>query len=313
MISVVVPTKGSPDLEDCLRSLSRQTRKPKEIIVVFDSKSDNNIKLAGKYGARAVFDTNGTIGGAYDAGASSARGDIAAFTDDDCVVPENWLEKIEKEFEEDIDVVSGEDILPDNSSFFQKAAYQIDKARIMKTAVYGEKAKNRLRAANIAYRKKVFEKESFNPSLTGLQEPEFHHRLFKKGFRMKFDPALYVYHKRRNSLKDIFTQIYRNGKAKIELIKMHKDMISAYDVLTFLYTILFLISVIYLLKGDSWFITTTITTTAFYFLSKPLLYIVKTKEFVFYPHMILIVFVREIAYFLGIMAGLKSIFKRSGG
>ena len=42
MISVVVPTKGSSDLEECLASLTSQEKKAGEIIVVFDSKTKIN-------------------------------------------------------------------------------------------------------------------------------------------------------------------------------------------------------------------------------------------------------------------------------
>lgn len=310
MISVVVPTRGSRDLEDCLKSLSKQAKKPKEIIVVFDSKSDNNTKLAAKYGARVVFDKHGTIGGAYATGANAAKGDIIAFIDDDCIAPSEWLAKIEREFDENIDIVSGEDLLPQDATFFQKAAYQIDKARMMGKAVYGEKAKSRLKAASIAYRKRVFAKQNFNPELKGLQEPEFHHRLFKNGFRMKFDPSLHVYHKRRGSLLDIFNQIYRNGKAKIELLRMHPDMVSKYDFLISAYIFLFFTAVFYLLLGNPLYFYSIAGLTALYFLLRPLRYIILTKEIIYYPYLVAIVFTREVAYFLGIIAGLKSIFKR---
>ncbi len=311
MISVIVPTRrNSPDLEECLKSLRKQTRNPDEIIIVFDGKTDKT--LAKKYGARIVHDTNGTIGGAYASGVKNARGNIIVFTDDDCVAPTDWLKKISDEFnKEDIDILGGEDILPSNSSFFQKAAYQIDKARIMNKAVYGNEAKNRLRAANIAYRKRVFAEDNFNPKLTGLQEPEFHHRLFKKSFIMKFNPKLCVYHKRRNSLRDIFMQIYRNGRAKCDVLKLHKDAIAFIDVFPFIYTTFSVIMAYLALNSGNWaFFQAWILATSAYFLLKPIFIVAKTGEPRYYPCLFLIIFVREVAYSLGIFAGLKSIFKR---
>lgn len=311
MISVVVPTRGNQDLEDCLKSLKKQAKKSGEIIIVFDRKADKNVKTAKNYGARKVFDKNGTIGGAYSTGAKAAKGEIIAFIDDDCIAPKDWIKNIEKEFEEDIDVVSGEDLLPSNATFFQRAAYQVDKARIMGNTVYGEKAKNRLRAANIAYRKNVFEKENFNPRLKGLQEPEFHHRLFKKGFKMKFNPKLYVYHKRRNSLGDIFNQIYRNGKAKIELLKVHKDMFSVIDIIPPIYIFLLAITTYFAINLNYWFfVYALLLLTAAYFLIKPLYLVIITREIKYYPYLIIIVFIRELGYFLGILTGLLGVFKR---
>ena len=310
MISVVVPTRrSSPDLKGCLESLSTQSKRSSEIIVVFDEKSDKNVMMARSFGARIFFDKHHTIGGAYSKGVEVATGDIIAFIDDDCVAPREWIKRLEDEFEEDIDVVGGEDIIPDDSTAFQKAAHQIDKARHLKSSIYGKKAKGRLRAANIAYRKTVFEKENFNPTLKGLQEPEFHHRIFKAGFKVKFDPGLYVFHKRRSGLRGIFNQIYRNGKAKINIIKLHKDMISFIDLVPFGY-----ITITLLLA----YLTSNLNTTFFYvwlainlgyFTLKPFATILKTKEIKYYPYLVLIIFTREVAYSLGILVGLKSILK----
>lgn len=309
MLSVVIPTRNSKDLEDCLKSLKTQTYKNFEIIVVFDSKKDRCISLAKSYGARAVFDKNHSIGGAYHAGSGAAGGSIVVFIDDDCVAPKDWLEKIKNAFKGDIDILSGEDLLPENSTTFQAAAYQIDKARIIKKPLYGKSACKRFRAANIAYRKEVFYQENFNTRLKGLQEPEFHHRLYKKGFKMKFDPDVFVYHKRRNSLKEVFMQIYRNGRAKIELIKLHRDMISFIDVFPFLF-ILYSFSMVY----ASIVINTTIlflwiASMLLYFASKPLLIVAKTGDFRYYFHLFLIIFVREVAYAIGIISASPRLFR----
>ncbi|MBI4153841.1 glycosyltransferase [Candidatus Woesearchaeota archaeon] len=304
MISVVVPTRNSSkDLKECLDSLKGQSYKNFETVVVFDDSNDKNVDLAKNSGAKIVFDDNHTIGGAYFTGVNAAKGDILAFTDDDCIVPKDWLESIGNAFGEEVDIVSGEDLLPDNSSFFQKAAYQIDRARIAGKPLYGEKAKNRLRAANIAYRKSVFEKENFNPTLKGLQEPEFHHRLFKKGYRMKFDPELYVYHKRRSSLGGIFRQIYRNGVAKMALIRIHGDVISFIDVFPFLF-ILYTAFMAYMSASlGIVFFYAWLATIAGYFLLKPLVISAKSRGFRYYFHLVAIVAAREIAYALGIIYG----------
>ncbi len=308
MISVVVPTKNSSnDLKNCLLSL-KQT-KPKEIVVVFDNKYDKNIILAKSFGAKVVFDKHHTIGGAYNTGVKTAKGDVIVFTDDDCVVPKNWISNIEKQFHENIDVIGGEDIILENSSTFQKAVYQIDKSKTLTNSVYGKKAKNRLRAANIAYRKSVFKKENFNPKLKGLQEPEFHNRLFKAGFKMKFDPKLYVFHKRRDSLKDVFKQIYRNGKAKIDVIKLHKDVLSYIDLVPFGYIFLTMLCAYFTFSINPLFFYGWAALTLGYFLLKPFMIVLKTKEVRYYPYLFLIIFVREVAYSLGILIGLRRLLR----
>ena len=309
MISVVIPTRNSSkDLDECLKSLSKQTYRNFEIIIVFDSKQDVNIDLAKQHKAKALFDKKHTIGGAYFTGSTAAKGDIIAFIDDDCIAPKDWLSKLKKEFEKEIDVVGGEDIIPEQSSSFQKAAYQIDIARVLKSPVFGKSACKRLRTANVAYHKTVFSEDNFNPKLKGLQEPEFHYRLLKKGLRMKFNPSLYVYHKRRSNLKGIFNQIYRNGLAKIELIKMHKEMLSFEDIAPFIaiaYVIIALLT--FPVKTALLFATIPFI---LYFLAKPTVILFRTGNLRYYPKLFAIVLVREIAYGLGILIGIKNIFRR---
>lgn len=302
MISVVVPTRNnSPDLRECLESLSSQTR-PVEIIVVFDSNKDFNIPVAKKHGAKIVFDANGTIGSAYSVGARMASGYYVAFTDDDCIVPDNWIERAEKELK-DVDVLGGEDILPKNTTRFQRAAYQIDLARKRDNSLHGKDAEQRLRAANIFYKRSLFDKENFNPRLKGLQEPEFNRRLLKKGCKMKFDPKLFVHHKRRSSLKGIFFQIYRNGKAKIDLLRLHKDMISVVDIFPFIYIAITAVLAYMAFSGEAIFIKLWIAATLAYFLLKPMAILAKTRQISLYPYLFFIVVVREIAYSLGILVG----------
>jgi hypothetical protein len=130
---------------------------------------------------------------------------------------------------------------------------------------------------------------------------------------MKFNPQLIVYHKRRENLKDVFTQIYRNGKAKIELLKLHKDTISVIDIIPPLYFIAILFSLYSSILGNTFFLRSLLFGTLGYFLVKPFIILMKTGEMKYYPHLFVIIFIREMAYFLGILSGLTRIFKRSGG
>src|SRR3989344_4104439 len=136
-ISVVVPTRNhSLDLEKCLASIRKQSKKPFEKIVVTYPNSDA-IKSAKKYNFRVVYDKKKTIGNAYAAGAKVSRGNIVLFIDDDAEAPKNLLIKIEKAFANnpDISVIGGDDIISKNSQTFQIAAYQTDLAARPKTSI----------------------------------------------------------------------------------------------------------------------------------------------------------------------------------
>lgn len=311
MISVVVPTRNNTEkLERCLQSLRKQSLKCAEIIVVDGRSTDGTLKTARKHKAKVITDTLLTIGNAYYAGAKTAKGDIVAFIDDDAFAPKNWLQKIKSEMEkEKLGVVGGEDLLPKNSTKFQQAVYQTDLAKKPTKPLYGKYAKNRLRAANIAFRAEILKKENFNRQLKGLQEPELLHRLLKQGCKMKFDPSLHVYHQRRNSLSGIFRQIYRNGKAKIVLIRLHKDTASIVDAIPVAYFIILLFSFYSAAAGNFMYMKSLIGATATYFLLKPAYILSKTRNLKYYPRLFGIVLTREIAYGLGILAGISSLFR----
>lgn len=307
MISVVVPTKhNAKDLEECLQSLQKQSFKNFEIVVVAPREA-KTVDVARRHGAKIAYDDVGTIGNAYAEGAVRSKGDIIAFIDDDAHAPTSWLSGIIKEFRKgDADVIGGDDLLPKVSSAFQKAAYQIDLARHKRT-VFGKKAAARLRAVNIAFKKEVFSKANFNRNLKGLQEPEFLHRLLKQGCKMKFSPQLYVYHKRRDSIDGIFSQIFRNGKAKMTLLRLHKDMANIYDVLPF--AALAYAALLWFYAPQKFFLL-LLAPFAAYFLLKPAMILLKTRKPQYYPLLFAIVFVREVAYGLGILFGIRNLFRK---
>nr|WP_303716784.1 glycosyltransferase [Methanoculleus marisnigri] len=101
MISVVVPTYNEEqNIEGCLRSLADQTvpRDTYEIIVVDGNSKDKTRELAEPLADRVFTQTSKRVGGARNDGAMAAKGDIIATTDADCILPQDWVERIERNF-----------------------------------------------------------------------------------------------------------------------------------------------------------------------------------------------------------------------
>ncbi len=73
-VSVVIPSLGRETIRYTKEGLQKQTRKPDEIIVVTDK------KLGASW--------------ARNKGIGRTKGDLIAFTDDDCIAPPDWLEKL---------------------------------------------------------------------------------------------------------------------------------------------------------------------------------------------------------------------------
>ncbi len=97
-ISVIIPTKDRKnDLKILLFSLSNQTRRPDEIIVVNNSrhgikKTIETVKTKTGLHIKVVDYLSESIGRVRNHGIAQAKGDVLLFVDDDCVVPSNWVE-----------------------------------------------------------------------------------------------------------------------------------------------------------------------------------------------------------------------------
>ncbi len=103
MISVVVPAYNEEqNIERCLRSLADQTvpRETYEIIVVDGDSRDKTRELAKPLADKVFIQTSERVGGARNDGAMAAKGGIIATTDADCILPPDWVERIERNFAE---------------------------------------------------------------------------------------------------------------------------------------------------------------------------------------------------------------------
>ncbi|MEM2205506.1 MAG: hypothetical protein DSO02_00845 [Hadesarchaea archaeon] len=302
-LSVIIPTKNHAHLlEECLSSLSKQEFRDFEVVVVDGHSTDHTAEVARRYGARIVYEDYGTRAGACLVGFREARGEILVYTDDDCTFPPDWLKRVEEAFRKDreLQVYGGEDVIPPNSSYFEKALFQLDLAKGPP-----KKPHLRLRGCNVAYRREALEQESFNPSLTGIEETELHYRMARRGMKMVFDPSLFVYHKRRGGFLPLFRRMYSNGLARVQVIRLHRGLVEAMDLLpplTLLLTLLvLLLSPFSLLPLKIWVITIIL-----YFLSKSLYVTVKSKGFSYFPLLLPVLVVRELSFGMGIIKGMLS-------
>jgi len=102
MYSVVVPTyNNSATLKATIESLlAQQTGVSYEIIIVDNNSTDDTALLVGTYAHRVkpevryLLERTQGSSAARNAGVAAARGEVVAFTDDDCVPRTDWLESL---------------------------------------------------------------------------------------------------------------------------------------------------------------------------------------------------------------------------
>lgn len=235
MISVIVPTKNSGNrIEKCLTSVLHQSYPNYEIIVVDGHSSDDTIELASKFPVRIFFEEGGTRASACNVGIAHSKGEIVAFTDDDCVVPENWLEHIAMNFANpSLQVLGGPSLTPQDSTRLEQAFGAIN-AHILPFTTFGERSVRRVWGCNSAYRKSVIiAAGGFNERLATAEEIELQYRIHRKGGEISYDHNLIVLHYRRANLRLFFRQFYKYGIGRGHMLRDHPTAIRASDVICF--------------------------------------------------------------------------------
>ncbi len=101
LVSVIVTTKNEKmHIENCLESISQQSYKNIEIVLVDNNSTDNTKKLAKKY-TPLVFNIGPERSVQRNFGAKKAKGIYLLFVDADMILSKNVVKECVKKFEED--------------------------------------------------------------------------------------------------------------------------------------------------------------------------------------------------------------------
>ncbi len=221
-ISVIVPAYNvEKSLSILLDSLSNQSCRDFEMVVVDDCSQDNTCRVAESYNCTLVrTPRNRGPATCRNIGAKKARGDILVFTDSDCKVEWNWIERIEKCFlQNDMDAVMGKVVLMPStllgdsiSALGFPAGGAIGFDKIWKVDSKG--FTNSLSTCNCAITRSAFERiggfdESF--PFPGGEDTLLAYNLSKSNYRIKYCPDMVVYHAARDSFRDFVKWQFRRG------------------------------------------------------------------------------------------------------
>jgi glycosyltransferase involved in cell wall biosynthesis len=193
-ISVIIPAYNREEyLGLCLDSLFKQSFPllKYEVIVIDDNSTDNSKKLLENYSKKYVnlnvinnSDKNGSDH-ARALGIKNANADIIVFTDSDCILPSDWLSKIAKKFE--------------NRNVLCVQGTQKCEGKWGKFMHEGEKSlhilkkKRALDTKNLAIRKNLIFKHSFNKTISNTGDYELGQRL-SRNIKIHYDPNITVTH-----------------------------------------------------------------------------------------------------------------------
>lgn len=249
-VSVVVPTKNSVrTIETCLTSLLKN-QSFHEIIIVDDS-TDGTREKVSKYPVRVIHAPGKNISEARNLGVTNATGDIIAFTDDDCVVPEDWIERGCNYFRDpSVSAVGGPNFTPKDSTFRESCSgmalsswfgtgVSVDRYSIVNNETqFREVDESKLITCNLFLRKTALNAVGlFDPGQFPCEENELLHRMKQSGFKLIYVPSMYVWHKRRPVFLPFVRQIHSYGIGRALLIRRSTSSFKAFYLIPTIFVI----------------------------------------------------------------------------
>lgn len=237
--SVIVPVYNRPDeVQDFLESLSEQTSKDFEVVLVEDGSTVLCDKAVEKYKSQVeiqyYYKENEGRSIARNYGIERAKGEYFIFFDSDCVIPPTYFETVKKELEKSYaDCFGGPDAAHESFTDVQKAINYSMTSFLTTGGIRGGKMqleKFTPRTFNMGFSRKVYEKvggfrEMFSEDI------DMSTRIKQAGFSIRLIRPAYVYHKRRTNLKLFCRQIYVFGMSRISLYLLYPDSLKVVHLL----------------------------------------------------------------------------------
>lgn len=223
--SIIIPVYNRPhELRELVHSLSLQTFRSFELIVVEDGSDVQSDEVLLPYRDKMTihyhFQENTGPAIARNAGMAIAEGEFFLFTDSDCVVPESWLESIHHKLSNSsVDAFGGPDLAAMDFSLLQKAISFAMTSFFTTGGIRGGKrhiGRFHPRSFNMGISRMIYEETGGFP-VTRMHPGEdmvFTVEIIRRGFETAYFADSGVYHKRRNTLKSFFRQVFRFGKTR---------------------------------------------------------------------------------------------------
>ncbi len=244
--SVIVPVYNRPqEMAELLESLSGQSLKNFELIVVEDGSKDSSETIVNQYTSlfpiQYFYKENSGPGDSRNFGMTKAKGKYFVFFDSDCVLPLNYFKKLYNSLSiNPLDVYGGPDNAHESFTDVQKAINYAMTSVFTTGGIRGKK--NTLdtyqpRSFNMGFTQEVYGKIGGFSDIHPGEDPDLSYRIIKAGFTSGLIEEAQVFHKRRIDFGKFYKQVYKFGVVRNVLMKWYPE----YNKLVYFFPTLFLL------------------------------------------------------------------------
>ena len=229
--SFIIPVYNRPDeIQELLQSFKAlKTTTAFEIVVVEDGSTidskDVIESFKNKLDISYFYKENSGPGDSRNFGMQHAKGNYFIILDSDCILPDNYLNEVEKSLETNyVDCFGGPDAAHDSFTNLQKAINFSMTSFITTGGIRGNKKSVdtfQPRSFNMGISKKAFITSKGFGQIHPGEDPDLSIRLWNLGFKTRLIPEAFVYHKRRISWNKFYIQVNKFGMVRPILNKWH--------------------------------------------------------------------------------------------
>jgi len=231
--SFIIPVYNRPDeIEELLISMTAlQFTKPYEVVIIEDGSTVSSKLIIAQFSEKLNISyyqkENSGPGDSRNYGMRKAKGNYFLILDSDCILPENYLNAVDKSIAENyVDCFGGPDAAHESFSDIQKAINYVMTSFFTTGGIRGGKKSVdafQPRSFNMGLSRKAFETTGGFGKIHPGEDPDLTIRLWKKGYKTKLIPEAFVYHKRRISWRKFHMQVQKFGKCRPILNHWHPE------------------------------------------------------------------------------------------
>lgn len=230
--SIIIPVYNRPEeVEELLQSLTAQTFKDFEVLIIEDGSSEKCESAVEKYRGQLdityYFKENSGQGFSRNYGFERSEGDWLLVFDSDCIIPPHYLQAVEDFCAiNKIEAFGGPDRAHDSFTAIQKAISYSMTSLFTTGGIRGNKKHVGIfhpRSFNMGIRKEVFEETGGYILPKKGEDIEFSIRIISKGFKTALIEDAFVYHKRRTTFRQFYKQLHFFGTARINVFRFFRN------------------------------------------------------------------------------------------